>query len=421
MTAGDAARPYVTAAEAEWPILGRVVIDPDHTYATDDADARCTLTPADGVVHISVRSDFPSAAGDPWWRERELANTIRHELAHGIKARIKWLDPARPIDNEYWDDCRSFPGTYAAAAAECMTPTYQWIADPNESWAECMGAAIAGAWTKPEKTLDRGLPITAMYARAWLASAVARYNAPRRIAMRTMYDSTNAGSIPLGVEMVAGYVDGAYRWIDADWARFPDAIKVRIACFASTNDGQVLDVESGCAAPHEAPGWVTRARARGVDPTVYMSASAWSAVRAAFVDAGVAEPHYWVAHYDNVIVIPPGAVAKQYANEPLAGGHFDLSVVADHWPGIDTEGGVLDMDEQRLRAIIREEVHGVVWGPGDNPATPAPEVTGVGLTLTHVARRVIRSVWAKLLNRPDLIRDPGRAYPDDDVPITPNG
>lgn len=37
---------------------------------------------------------------------------------------------------------------------------------------------------------------------------------------RTMYDSTNPGAIPASAALVAGYVDGLYRWSDAAWARF---------------------------------------------------------------------------------------------------------------------------------------------------------------------------------------------------------
>ena len=87
--------------------------------------------------------------------------------------------------------------------------------------------------------------------------------------MRTMFDSVTARNIPTTAKMVAGYVDGLYKWTTADWARFPHAVKVRIACFGRTNDGQVLDVEDGNATPTQAPVWVMMRRVKGVDPTVY--------------------------------------------------------------------------------------------------------------------------------------------------------
>lgn len=160
--------------------------------------------------------------------------------------------------------------------------------------------------------------------------------------MRTMYDAVTARNI-LGhdetPEMVAGYVDRIKLapWSAADWALFPGAVKVRIVKKASTNDGHVLDVEPGDATPAEAPGWVRMRRAAGVDPTVYMNASTWPAVRAAFRTAGVPEPHYWVAKYDKDPAWPAGwaalgCVAKQYLGDYLG---IDKSSVADRWPGVD--------------------------------------------------------------------------------------
>lgn len=151
--------------------------------------------------------------------------------------------------------------------------------------------------------------------------------------MRTMYDSVNPAAIPTSAQLVAGYVDGAYEWSAADWARFPAAVKVTIAVFAR-HDAQVLDVESGDATPGQAPGWVSRQRAAGRDPTVYTSESNWGAVRAAFQQAGMVEPHWWIAAYPGSVgagQLYQGSVAHQYADR----GSFDLSAVADYWPGVD--------------------------------------------------------------------------------------
>jgi len=151
--------------------------------------------------------------------------------------------------------------------------------------------------------------------------------------MRTFYDAIHPANIPTTAQGVAGYVDGRYAWTAADWARFPHAVKARIAVFSSTNDGHVLDVEAGCSTPANAPGWVVRRRRAGVDPTVYCSLSQWPVVRAAFVAAKVAEPHWWVAAYPgNGANLYPGSIAHQYANP----GPVDISIVADYWPGVDT-------------------------------------------------------------------------------------
>lgn len=173
--------------------------------------------------------------------------------------------------------------------------------------------------------------------------------------MRTMYDSVSPGAIPVTAQLVAGYVDGRYAWSAADWARFPNSTHVRIAVFPSTNDGVVLDVEPGDATPVQAPGWVQMRRAAGVDPTVYCSLTDWPAVRRAFAAAGVPEPHYWIAAYPgNGTALYDGAVAHQYADPPGSGGNYDLSAVADFWPGVDPEGDDMDPLELLNYPIKRE-------------------------------------------------------------------
>lgn len=168
--------------------------------------------------------------------------------------------------------------------------------------------------------------------------------------MRLLHDSVTARDIPREVAMVAGYVDGRYRWSDEDWNRFGNAVKIRIAIFPSTNDGHVLDVEPGNAGPADyAVGqWVLRRRAAGVEPSIYCPLSWWDDLQRSFATWGITPPQWWVAHWNSRADIPNGAVAKQYRHGDIAlgethysGGHFDLSAVADHWPGVDggTPGG----------------------------------------------------------------------------------
>ena len=160
-------------------------------------------------------------------------------------------------------------------------------------------------------------------------------------APRLCFDSTDPNAIPASAEMVLQYIDGANAAVVEAWAqaaagRFASAKKIRVACLASTNDGDLLDVEQGNATPGSAPGWVQMRRAAGVDPGVYVNLSNWTAVMEAFQAAAVAQPHYWLAEYDNDPTIPPGADAKQYANEPLTGGNYDISTVSPDWPQGDT-------------------------------------------------------------------------------------
>lgn len=151
---------------------------------------------------------------------------------------------------------------------------------------------------------------------------------------RTMYDGVNASRLPSNALMVAGYVDGLYAWSQADWDRFPGAVKVRIAVKA-TSIADVLDIETGNDMnPADWVSWAQLVRSHGKVPCAYMNTSTWPSVRKAFTSRGVVEPLYWVAQYDNVASIPAGAIGKQYYNSDQLG--YDLSVVANSWPGVDS-------------------------------------------------------------------------------------
>jgi hypothetical protein len=152
-----------------------------------------------------------------------------------------------------------------------------------------------------------------------------------------MYDSTTASDIPSTALAVAGYIDGAFKWSDADWARFPNARKVRIACFPTTNDGVVLDCETGDASPEQCPGWIQMRQADGVAvPTIYTMPSRVAAVQAAC--AGLTYD-LWVADPAPDGMTPgtphfyPGTLATQYAWPSYgSGGHYDLSLCRPEWP-----------------------------------------------------------------------------------------
>lgn len=175
---------------------------------------------------------------------------------------------------------------------------------------------------------------------------------------RTMYDGITAGNLPPTAQLVAGYIDGLYKWSAANWARFPNSVKVQIAVFASTNAGQVLDVENGDATPAQAPTWVTRRRAAGVDPTVYCSLAAWPAVRAAFTNQGIPQPHYWIAAYPGGgPVVYAGCSAHQYADP----GPYDLSVVDNYWPGVDPKPNPVVLLAIKVKAVF-------------TPKPPAPPI-----------------------------------------------
>ena len=201
--------------------------------------------------------------------------------------------------------------------------------------------------------------------------------------MRTMYDAVNAQNIPPGATMVAGYGDTIHipQWTATDWARFPNAIKVVIVKRASTSAGHVLDVETGDATPAQAPGWVLMRRAAGADPTVYCNSATWPAVRAAFAAARVAEPHYMIAKYDGVAAIPMGAIAKQFRNTP----GYDVSIVADYWPGVDpAPGGNVALTNDDIGLLMQ---YGILRDGGD-PTNKADYV--------HVGETIIAAADAAL-------------------------
>ena len=183
---------------------------------------------------------------------------------------------------------------------------------------------------------------------------------------RLMYDSTDASAIPADARMVAGYVDGLYRWSIADWARFPNAVKAHIAVNPATNDGDVLDIEPGNWDAVASVDWVIQRRADGLEqPTVYCGSWApgynWQDVLDAHAARGVPAPLIWYANYATGPTIPDGCIGHQYADV----GPYDLSVVADFWPGLD------------------------VAPPAPQPPTTGPDVTSA-LGRLMVARRNIR-------------------------------
>lgn len=146
-----------------------------------------------------------------------------------------------------------------------------------------------------------------------------------------MHDSITAGDIPPEAVAVAGYVDGFYAWSEDDWGRFPNAYKLRIAIKAATNDGDVLDIETGAALPVHAPSWVAMRRAAGLArPILYCSRSNLEAVRYWMAKAGqVAD--YWVADYTGEPHSISGAIAVQFSGDSTSGGHYDLSDIDDTW------------------------------------------------------------------------------------------
>jgi hypothetical protein len=162
--------------------------------------------------------------------------------------------------------------------------------------------------------------------------------------MLVMRDSVNASLIPTDTPVVAGYGDGLYMWSSSDWARFPNSITLSIVVDPA-HQGDVLDVETGDAAPSDVPGWCDRFnRPQRRCPTVYVNRSNWAACRAA---VGNRRVDWWVSTLDGTQQVP-GAVAVQYTDT----GAYDESVILD--PTWVAEGS----EEMGVTAIAFEDKNG---------------------------------------------------------------
>jgi hypothetical protein len=154
---------------------------------------------------------------------------------------------------------------------------------------------------------------------------------------RKMFDSTTTSDLPAHAKMLAGYVDGNFANVDEIRDRFPDATVVTITVIG-TPGAHVCDTEVGNIGIPSTVAWAVNEIEAGRKPTIYCMASAWPTVKAAVKAKGIAgKVSYWIADWDGIAEIPAGAVAKQYANPKLTHHHFDESIVADHWPGVDED------------------------------------------------------------------------------------
>ena len=149
--------------------------------------------------------------------------------------------------------------------------------------------------------------------------------------MTALYDTTTPGSIPLDAPIVAGYICLPFGlWSQADWDRFPNAIKIRI-CRCGQDDADALDIEPGLAAPSDAPGWIDNHFRPGTlpRPLLYCNRSTWQAVRDA---VGTRAVDYWISTLDeSKDVLFSGASVVQYREDKNL--NLDFSETAPGWPG----------------------------------------------------------------------------------------
>lgn len=161
--------------------------------------------------------------------------------------------------------------------------------------------------------------------------------------VRKAYDSVTVSALPTDGDLYLGYVDGRYANVAQIHKRFPRRTVVGITVNGSTLDAQMADVEVGDLTPDGGARWAVRKVKAGQHPTLYTYASNAGAVQRACTRAGL-KPSQWslfVADYDGDPTLPPGCVGKQYRSPDGTGrgkvtdGNYDVSVVADYWPGVD--------------------------------------------------------------------------------------
>lgn len=148
---------------------------------------------------------------------------------------------------------------------------------------------------------------------------------------RTFYDAIYADNLPADGDGYLGYDDGNWPDETAIAAKFPDKLVILITVNPNDNKGVVGDGPPDNGTWQQWVGWVVKRRAAGEDPWLNTNTSNWTAGQAAFNAAGVTQPHWWVAKYDNDPTIPDGALMKQYASNDK----YDTSSAADYLPGID--------------------------------------------------------------------------------------
>lgn len=181
---------------------------------------------------------------------------------------------------------------------------------------------------------------------------------------RKAYDSVTVSALPAGGDLYLGYVDGRYANVDEIKARFPHRHIVRITVTGRTFDADMADVENGDLSPASGAAWAKGKLQRGQFPVLYFPESSRAAVVAALKAAGVdpAKVGKFAAQYDGVARLNArGDIGKQYRSPDGTGagkvtdGNYDVSVVADFWPGIDPRRpqGLALVTQAALRLVTR--------------------------------------------------------------------
>lgn len=209
--------------------------------------------------------------------------------------------------------------------------------------------------------------------------------------------NSDAAGMDHAIPVVAYYIDSpSFTWTPAEIAMFPHSVHVRIATRWTTRDGHVIDCENGDATPAQAAQWVHQRRADGYPhPMIYTSISNQGNVIAALNAIG--EPSigdgWWLAHYDNLDVLPPGVLGKQYADP----GPLDRSIWAGYIPGVDdaVTNPLTTVDGEQMLARISALSQGLATAGAGSSNAPVPSEPSIGAALKALPGQ-ITALSAKL-------------------------
>jgi hypothetical protein len=202
-----------------------------------------------------------------------------------------------------------------------------------------------------------------------------------------MYDSTNPFDIPTGRQLVAGYIDGAYAWSQAGWARHQGAVWVPITVFGDDLGAKVADIENGTMTVQKGVDWARRKILQGDLPTLYFSLSLFGAVQAEINRIGITPSEWavWAADWTLTPHLLPGTYATQYDHPPTSGGHWDLSLVADYWPGVDAGAPPPPAPTPPKYATVNVSAQGGGHVTVDGSFISGPYVNYIGQTVVFAA------------------------------------
>lgn len=159
---------------------------------------------------------------------------------------------------------------------------------------------------------------------------------------RLMYDSTTARDVPHG-KLVLGYVDGAYVTAPELRKLQPDATIVTTSVNGSRK-ADVIDRETGNVDAIRAAAIIHKGGAH----TVYVNLAGLADVLHALHHYHLDRTPILTAHWTGKrhicgrrclapyrLPYKPNIIGTQFADPATSGGHYDISLVKPHWPGVD--------------------------------------------------------------------------------------